>query len=55
MKTADELTFTTCEASLKINPNDPTKIIFDNIDRSFIHSLAKCKYSTHNKLRGFQR
>jgi len=33
MKTANQLTFTTCEASLKLNPNDLTKIIFDNIDR----------------------
>jgi len=46
MKTANQLTFTTYEASLKLNPNDPTKIIFDNIDWSFIHSLAKGKYST---------
>ena len=29
MKTADQLTFTTCEALLKLNPNDPAKIIFD--------------------------
>ena len=28
MKTANQLTFTTYEASLKLNPNDPTKIIF---------------------------
>ena len=46
MKTANQLTFTTYEASLKLNPNDPTKIIFDNINWSFIHSLAKGKYST---------
>jgi hypothetical protein len=46
MRTANQLTFTTYEASLKLNPNDPTKIIFDNIDWSFIHSLAKGKYST---------
>ena len=46
MKTANQLTFTTYEASLKLNPNDPTKIIFHNIDWSFIHSLAKGKYST---------
>ncbi|RLC59895.1 MAG: hypothetical protein DRI01_10850 [Chloroflexi bacterium] len=45
MKTANQLTFTTYEASLRLNPNDPTKIIFDNIDWSFIHSLAKSKYS----------
>ena len=46
MKKANQLAFTTYEASLKLNPNDPTKIIFDNIDWSFIHSLAKGKYST---------
>jgi len=46
MKTANQFTFTTYEASLKLNPNDPTKIIFDNINWSFIHSLAKGKYST---------
>ena len=45
MKTANQLTFTTYEASLKLKPNDPTKIIFDNIDWSFIHSLVKGKYS----------
>ena len=45
MKTANQLTFTTYEASLKLKPNDPTKIIFDNIDWSFIHSLVKGRYS----------
>ena len=45
MKTANQLTFTTYEVSLKLNPNDPTKIIFDNIDWSFVHSLAKGEYS----------
>ena len=29
MKTAGHLTFTTYEASLNPNPNDPAKIIFD--------------------------
>jgi hypothetical protein len=46
IKTANQLTFTTYEASLKLSPNDPTKIIFDNNDWSFIHSLTKGKYST---------
>jgi len=46
MKTANQLTFATYEASLKLNPNDPVKIIFDNIDWSFVHSLAKGKYSS---------
>ena len=45
MKTANQLTFTTYEASLKLNPNDPIKIIFDNIDWSFIHPLVSGKYS----------
>jgi transposase len=46
MKTANQLTFATYEASLRLNPNDPVKIIFDNIDWSFVHSLAKGKYSS---------
>jgi len=45
MKTANQLTFTTYEASLKLKPNDPTKIIFDNIDWSFIHHLVSGRYS----------
>ena len=45
MRTANQLTFTTYEASLKLKPNDPTKIIFDHIDWSFIHPLVKNKYS----------
>jgi transposase len=46
MKTANQLTFTTYEASLKLKSNDPTKVIFDHIDWSFIHPLVKDKYST---------
>jgi len=45
VKTANQLTFTTYETSLKLKPNDPIKIIFDHIDWSFIHPLAKDKYS----------
>jgi len=45
MRTANQLTFTTYEASLKLKPNDPTKTIFDHIDWSFIHSLVQNKYS----------
>ncbi|MFH0774707.1 MAG: transposase [bacterium] len=45
MKTVNQLTFTTYEASLKLKPNDPLKIIFDNIDWSFIHPLVKDRYS----------
>jgi transposase len=44
MKIANQLTFTTYEASLKLNWNDPIKIIFDNIDWSFIHPLVRERY-----------
>jgi len=46
MRTANQLTFTTYEASLKLKPSDPIKAIFDNIDWSFIHPLAKDRYSS---------
>jgi len=46
LKTANQLTFTTYEASLKLRPNDPIKVIFDNIGWSFIHPLVKDKYSS---------
>jgi IS5 family transposase len=45
MRTANQLTFTTYEASLKLRPNDPAKLIFDNIDWSFIHPLVRDEYS----------
>ena len=45
MRTANQLTFTTYETSLKLKPNDPIKIIFDNIDWSFIHPLVSGRYS----------
>jgi len=45
MKTANQLTFTTYEASIKLRPNDPIKIILDNIDWSFIHPLVNGRYS----------
>jgi len=45
MRTANQLTFATYEASLKLCPNDPIKVIFDNIDWSFIHPLVKDRYS----------
>jgi len=44
MKIANQLTFTTYEASLKLNPNDPIKVVFDNIDWSFIHPLVRERY-----------
>jgi len=40
MKTANQLTFTTCLASLKLKANNLTRSIFDNIDWSFIHPLG---------------
>ncbi|MDO9066564.1 MAG: transposase [Chloroflexota bacterium] len=46
MRTANQLTFTTYEASLKIKPDDPIKVIFENIDWSFVHLMAKDKYSS---------
>ena len=45
MKTGNQLTFTTYEAPLELKPNDPTKIIFDNIGWSFIYPVAKGRYS----------
>jgi len=45
MKTANQLTFTIYEASLKLKANDLIKIIFDNIDWSFIHPLVNSRYS----------
>jgi transposase len=45
MRTANQLTFTTYEASLKLKPDDPIKVIFDHIDWSFIHHVAENKYS----------
>ena len=45
MKTVNQLTFTTYEASLKLRTNDPIRIIFDNIDWSFIHRLVSGRYS----------
>ena len=32
MRTANDLTSTSYEASLKLRPNDPIKVIFGNID-----------------------
>jgi len=45
MKTANQLTFTTYDASLKLKCDDPTYVIFDHIDWSFLHPLVKDKYS----------
>ena len=45
MKTANQLTFATYEASLRLKPNDPIKLIFDSINWPLIHSLISSKYS----------
>ncbi len=45
MRTASQLTFTTYEASLKLKPNDPVRVVLDHIDWSFVHPLVKDKYS----------
>jgi len=45
MRRGNQLTFATYEVSLKLRPGDPTKVIFDNIDWSFIHPLVRSKYS----------
>jgi len=45
MRTANQLTFSTYEASLKLRPDDPTKVVFDRIDWSFIHPMVRDKYS----------
>ncbi|MDI6689917.1 MAG: hypothetical protein QME54_05820 [Actinomycetota bacterium] len=45
MKKDNQPSFVTYEASLKLDPNDPIKQIFDSIDWSFIHPLVEPKYS----------
>ncbi|MGD0904613.1 MAG: hypothetical protein ABR924_16880, partial [Terracidiphilus sp.] len=45
MRTTNQLTFVTYETALKLKPNDPTKVVFDHINWSFIHPLVKDKYS----------
>jgi hypothetical protein len=46
VRTANQLTFASYEALLKIRLNDPTKVIFDNIDWPFIRPLVCHKYSS---------
>ena len=46
MYKAKQLSFTIYEARLKLSPNDPIKIIFDNVDFSFIYNLVKDKYTS---------
>ena len=41
-----QLSFTIFEARLKLKSNDPIKIIFDNIDFSFIYDIVKNKYNS---------
>jgi hypothetical protein len=45
MRTANQLTFSTHEATLKPMPNDSGRVIFEDIDWSFIHPQAACGYS----------
>lgn len=45
LKKDNQPSFVTYEASLKLDPNDPIKQIFDSIDWSFIYSLVEDKYS----------
>jgi len=45
-----QLSFTTYEASTKIKKDDPLRIIFTNIDWSFIAPLVRDKYITKKEL-----
>jgi hypothetical protein len=47
MRKANQLTFTTLEATFKMRPNDPIKVMFDSIDWSFIHTMVSPRYSNH--------
>ena len=47
MKTANQHSSVTYEASLQVDPNDLIRIVFENIDWSFIHSLVSIS-SYHN-------
>jgi len=44
MKMANQLPFTTCQASLKLKANNLTRSIFDNVDWPFIHPLGRDGY-----------
>ncbi len=44
MNKSKQLSFTIYEARLKLSPTDPIKIIFDNINFSFIYELVKPKF-----------
>jgi len=46
MKKQKQLSFTVYEARLKLSPNDPIKIIYDNINFSFIYDLVKDKFTS---------
>ncbi|MFN3966604.1 MAG: transposase, partial [Endomicrobiia bacterium] len=45
-KRTKQLSFTIYEARLKLSQNDPIKIIFDNLDFSFIYDIVKDKYNS---------
>jgi transposase len=46
MKKAKQLSFVIYEVRLKLRDDDPIKIIFDNIDFSFVYDLLKDKYTS---------
>jgi len=46
MKKQKQLSFTVYEARLKLSKTDPIKIIFDNINFSFIYDLVKDKFTS---------
>lgn len=46
MKRTKQLSFTIYETRLKLSPDDPLKIIFDNINFSFIYDLIKDKFTS---------
>jgi len=46
MKKQKQLSFTVYEARLKLSPNDPIKIIYDNINFSFIYDIVKDKFTS---------
>lgn len=47
MRKANQLTFTTLEATYKMRLDDPIKVMFDSIEWSFIHPLVSPRYSNH--------
>lgn len=46
MRIKNQLSFLDASIKYKISPSDPLKILFENIDFSFIYSIVKDRYST---------